>query len=307
MKFKPYKKIQALHKEECEGILQGTCYIQEKVDGANASIWFDQDDGEIHYGSRTRDLFLAKDDFNGFGTWVSGHPLLKHFFVRFPNVRINGEWLVRHTIGYKETSYKKFYVFDMEKNESLVPFEEMYKIAGQYEIPTVTLFAVFENPTLEEIKSLAGISSLGEKGEGVVIKNLSFINKFGETQFGKFVTQEFKEDNGVTFGGNNKHSETYHEMYYVNKMMTLERVHKILHKLESSVGRLSEKNIPQIMGTCYHDLITEECWVIANEMGKCGKPFDFKRFKNLCDKKSKSIFLEILTGDISVANIKNNV
>jgi len=63
MEFKEYKKIQALHKEECDGILHGTCYLQEKVDGANASIWVE--DGNIHCGSRTRDLIKAGDGFNG--------------------------------------------------------------------------------------------------------------------------------------------------------------------------------------------------------------------------------------------------
>lgn len=302
MEFKAYPKIQALHKEECEGILNGTCYIQEKVDGANASIWLG-DDGEVHYGSRSRDLFLAQDNFNGFGDWVKAHPKLKEFLREFSNMRLNGEWLVRHTIGYKETSYKKFYLFDIEECGYTLPFENMYKLAQEYDIPTVQLFGKFENPTLEQIKEFAGKSELGEKGEGVVVKNLEFKNKFGDEQFGKFVTQEFKEDNGVTFGGNNKFSETYEEMYYLNKMMTLSRVQKICHKLESAEGRLSEKDIPKIMGSCFHDLIQEEGWVIANEMAKKGKPFNFKSFKSLCDKKSKSIFMEILTGDISVANI----
>lgn len=33
------------------------------------------------------------------------------------------------------------------------------------------------------------------------------------------------------------------------------------------------------------------------------KPFDFKAFENLCNKKSKSIFIELLTGDISITNL----
>lgn len=35
------------------------------------------------------------------------------------------------------------------------------------------------------------------------------------------------------------------------------------------------------------------------------KPFDFKVFENLCNKKSKSIFIELLTGDVSVAHFEN--
>jgi len=307
MKFKEYNKIHALHKDECEGILMGICHLQEKVDGANASIWFDQDDGEIHYGSRSRDLFLAKDNFNGFGDWVRNHPKLKDFFKANPEMRLNGEWLVRHTIGYNEISYKKFYLFDVTKEsaegEEMVDLDLMYIFAKEHDIPVVQLYAIIENPTLEQIKEFAGKSILGGKGEGVVIKNFGFINKFGDRGWGKYVTQEFKEDNAVTFGGNNKHSEAYEETYYMNKFMTLARVQKILHKLESSEGKLSERHIPQIMGMCFHDIISEEGWVIAKEMSVGGKPFNFKAFKSLCDRKSKSIFFEILTRDISVANL----
>lgn len=303
MQFKPYNKIHALHKEECEGILEGTCYIQEKVDGANASIWLG-DDGEIHYGSRSRDLFLANDNFNGFGDWVRSHPHLKEFFATFPEYRINGEWLVRHTIGYKETSYRKFYMFDIEyDNGVLVDIEFATLLMPQYEIPAVHLHGKFENPTLDFIKSLAGQSVLGEKGEGVVVKNLSFRNKFGDINFGKYVTQEFKEDNGVTFGGNNKFSETYEEMYFVNKLVTLPRVEKTTHKLESMEGKLSEKHIPRIMGMVFHDVMSEEANDMANHLAKNGADFNFKKFKELCNKKSKSVFMELLTGDVSVANL----
>lgn len=306
MEFKKYEKIHALHKEECEGILEGTCYIQEKVDGANASIWLG-DDGEIHYGSRTRDLFLANDNFNGFGDWVRAHPRLKEFFANFPHIRLNGEWLVRHTIGYRETSYKKFYLFDAEQCDGgmcmTTDIEQLYKIAKEYDIPTAHFHGKFENPTLELIKFFAGRSVLGEKGEGVVVKNLSFRNKFGDVNFGKYVTQEFKEDNGVTFGGNNKFSDTYEEMYFTNKFVTLPRVEKTLHKLESMEGKLSEKHIPRVMGMVFHDVMSEEANDMANHLAKSGADFNFKKFKELCNKKSKSIFMELLTGDVSVANL----
>lgn len=302
MEFKKYNKIYGLHKEECEGILDGVCVIQEKVDGANASIWLG-DDGEIHYGSRSRDLFLANDYFNGFGDWVRNHPKLPAFFEKYPNCRLNGEWLVRHTIGYRETSYRKFYLFDIEHGENVVNFDDMYLIASAYEIPTVHMHGVFTNPTLEQIKELAGVSVLGEKGEGVVVKNLSFRNKFGDFNFGKYVTQEFKEDNGITFGGNNKFSDTYEEMYYVNKFVNLARVEKITHKLESMEGKLSEQHIHKVMGMVFHDVMTEEGFDMANKLAKTDKDFNFKKFRELCNKKSKSIFLELLTGDISVANI----
>jgi hypothetical protein len=41
--FIRYPKVYALHKEECEGILDSDAdiFIQEKIDGANLSVWME--------------------------------------------------------------------------------------------------------------------------------------------------------------------------------------------------------------------------------------------------------------------------
>lgn len=300
MEFKAYKKIHAIHKEECDGILVGKCYIQEKIDGANASIWLE--DGEVHCGSRTRDLTKAGDGFNGFVGYVKSHEGINKLLKDKPEIRLYGEWLVRHSVGYHETNYKHFYLYDIEdENEERYSLDSMYLIAEEYGIKTAHLFSVVENPTLEQIQELAGKSVLGIKGEGVAIKNFDFINKFGDYQYGKYVTQEFKEDNAITFGGNNKFSETYWEMYFVNEFVTMARLEKILNKFSNmSDERLDMKHIPQIMGMMYHDIITEECWAIAK---KVKEPFSFKSFENLVKRKVKQMFINHLTGDISVADI----
>lgn len=302
MKFKAYPKIHALHKEECDGLLYGKCVIQEKIDGANASIWVEEDG--IHCGSRTRDLTIINEGFNGFKEYVESHEGIKALLTTYPHLRLFGEWLVRHTIGYNELAYKHFYLYEIENDiGEKAPIEQVYLLANEYGIKTAHLFGVYDNPDLELIQSLAGQSVLGEKGEGVVIKNFEFINQFGNPQHGKYVTQEFKEDNAITFGGNNKSSVTYDETYYVNKFMTLARVQKIIHKLEATDGKPDMKHIPKVMGMCFYDLVMEEAWTIAQEMSKLNKGFSFKSFKHLCDKKSKQIFIEIITNDISVAHI----
>ena len=40
--FKKYRKIHRLGAEENEGILVGKVMIQEKIDGANTSIWLEE-------------------------------------------------------------------------------------------------------------------------------------------------------------------------------------------------------------------------------------------------------------------------
>lgn len=303
--FKKYPKIHRLGKEETEGILEGVCHVEEKIDGANASIWLDKR-GEITCGSRNKELV---EGFNGFVDWVKSSEELNKIFAEKPNIRLYGEWLVRHTISYNEKAYKKFYLFDVtvgkdgEENEEFMSRKYVRKLAENYGLNTPEYLGEFLNPTTEELNALAGKSVLGEKGEGVVIKNMEFRDKFGNHNYAKIVTQEFKEDNGITFGGNNKHSETYNEMYIVNGYMTLARVEKIMHKIQPLIEeRLDMKHCPRIAQTAYHDMLTEEIWEIQD---KVKGPVDFLRLKKLASKKAIQIFKDIILGDISVADRKN--
>lgn len=298
MPHRNYGKVHRLGKEETDGILIGTVAVQEKIDGANAQIWME--DGVVHVGSRNREL-KPDEGFNGLQEYVRNHDGILKLLTDFPCCRLYGEWLVRHTIAYKETAYKKFYLFDIyDENMGLFMDADGVAQAGKtYGIDTVPMHGKFENPTLDALMEFVGKTEFGDRGEGVVIKNLEFRNAFGENCFAKIVTQEFKEDNGVTFGGNNKFSDTYHEMWVVNKFMTLTRVKKIMDKIQPLLDeRLDMKHIPRIINTAYHDMLTEEIWEIQ---GKCPS-INFQALSRIAQKKAKQIYVDILRGDISVAD-----
>lgn len=301
MQFRKYEKIHRLGKEETDGILDGTCFIQEKLDGANASVWVG-DTGKLHCGSRSRDLTKANDEFRGLLRYVEQHEGINKLLSKRPGSRLYGEWLVRHTLPYPEDKYQRFYLFDIHDGERYLDPVEVAELAKEYGIEHCQIFATVDNPTEELIKNYCGKSVIAEEGEGVVIKNPDFINQFGDRVCAKMVTQRFKEDNSLVFGGNNKHSETYWEMYVVNKYMTLARVRKVMNKIQPLVDkRLDYEHIPRISGTAYHDLITEECWEIAQKV----HTLDFKRLKKLATKKAIQIYKDILNGDISVADYAN--
>lgn len=301
MTFKKYPKIHRLGKEEVDGILEGVCYIQEKIDGANTSIWLDKR-GEITCGSRNREL---TEGFNGFVEFVKTDERLKKLFAKYPNYRLYGEWLVRHTISYNELAYKKWYLFDItvakdgEENEEFLSREEVNQIAIEFGFDKPQDFGMFENPMVDMLKEFVGKSNLGLKGEGIVIKNLQFRDKYGNHNYAKIVSEEFKEDNGVTFGGNNKHSDTYWEMYVCNKYITVSRVTKIMNKIQPMIDKkLDMEHIPRICGSVYHDMITEEAWEIANKVAK----LDFNSLKRVCNKKIRQVYVDILNNNISVAD-----
>lgn len=295
--FHSYGKIHRLGKEETEGILTGTCYVQEKVDGANTSIWLH--DGVLCMGSRSKQL--VGDTFNGFVPYVQNHEGINNLLASHPEYRLYGEWLVKHTIQYKETAYIKFYLFDIHiDGQGFLSPEDVRAIALEYGIETVPLHGKFENPTEEEIRKFVGKTEFGDRGEGVVIKNLGFKNKFGDTVFAKIVTEDFKEKNAITFGGNNKHSDTYWEVYIVNKYMTLARIRKIMEKIQPEINeKLDLIHIPRVTSSAYHDMMTEEIWEIAGKADYVS----FKALKRIALAKATQIYKDILLGTSSVADL----
>lgn len=303
MNFRKYNKIYRLGAEETLGILVGKCSITEKLDGANLSVWLG-DGMEIRVGSRNNDLTAKRDDFNGAVHYCNAHQGIKDLLYKMPKYRLYGEWLVKHTINYKETVWKKFYLFDIynEETEEFLPQEFVQAYGKDYGIETVPDLGVIENPTYEQLEAIIKEKScLGEIREGIVIRNIEFKNTFGDFCYGKLVREDFKEANAIVFGGNNKHSDTYWEVYVMNKYISLARVQKIMNKLQPEINeKLSEKHTPRIIESVYHDMMTEEIWDIQ----KKAKTLDFDVLKRVCGKKIKQIYFDILHDSISIADQK---
>lgn len=294
--FRKYEKVHRLGKEETLGILEGKCYVQEKLDGANTSIWVGKD-GLLRVGSRSNDI--TGRGFNGFPEYVYGHQGIQKLLTERPHLRLYGEWLVRHTLSYPELAYRKFYMFDIHDGSVFLNADDVQEIAAAYGIESVKHFGCFENPTEAQLMDFVGKSFIADKGEGIVIKRDDFINQFGERVCAKIVTENFKEDNAIVFGGNNKHSDTYWEVWIVNKYMTVPRIQKIMNKIQPEIDKkLDLEHCPRIANTAYHDLLTEEIWEIQAKAGK----IDFGALKRIATKKAIQIYKEIITGDISIAH-----
>ena len=61
MEYRSYQHIEKLGNSEVNGILNGLCSIQPKIDGTHAVVWL-VEDGKVHAGSRRRDLTLDRDN-----------------------------------------------------------------------------------------------------------------------------------------------------------------------------------------------------------------------------------------------------
>lgn len=302
MEFRKYQHIERVNTSSTDGLLNGTCYITPKIDGTNASIWLGED-GEVHCGSRKRDLTNG-DDNAGFREWVKTQPQFKAYLSKHPTHRLYGEWLVPHTIkDYIDEAWRNFYVFDVTKItgefdtkgveiEKYIPYEEYAWRLETYGITFLKPLAVIENPTIEQLKELMENNTFMMKegcfGEGIVIKNYNFVNKYGRINWGKMVRAEFHEKMGQK-PHRIKEQVGYGEIEtaIVNTYITEALIDKEKAKIENENNGWESKYIGQLLGMVWHCLIEEEMW---NILKKYKNPrIDFKQLNTLTIMKIKEL------------------
>jgi len=294
MKFRAYQHIARFGTTEVDGIEIGTCYVFPKIDGTNGSIW--QDTGQICYGSRKRHLGETDDNHNFlYAMEQEQGEGVRKLLQDHPNYRVYGEWLVPHTLKtYRKDAWQKFYVFDVveEKSEEIwrhLPYEEYQPLLEAYKINYIPCIGKYVNGTYEAfLKCLEGNTFLIEDGrgdgEGIVIKNYEFVNKYGRQTWAKIVASEFKEKH-VRDNIPEKLSKVNAADKIVDEYCTAALIEKTYAKIVAESNGWSSKFIPRLLNTVYHDLVEEECW---NFVKKFKNPVvDFKRVQNLTTEKIK--------------------
>lgn len=294
MKYKPYPKIQALHKEEVENILDYEAVVQVKIDGANSVVYLN--DGLVRCGTRTRELPLD-EDFRGLQTYINAHEWIKDFLEQHPDTILYGEWLVKHSINYTQDHYNKWYLFDVYENGEYWTQDKVGQLAKTLDVEYPIVYGTGKF-TLAELDAFVEQEWLGHKNEGVVIKPFDYVNKFGDRPYAKRVSQAFKEQNAIVFGGNDKHSDAYWEQYVTNKYCTIATLEKNLNKIAPEVGRLGKEHTSRVANTCVHDTWTENAWEIFKKVPK----LDFKKTQNLMMRKYIQLYHDKLDNSFSVAD-----
>src|SRR3990167_979743 len=164
--FKKYLDVERLGKSDVDGILGGRCLIFPKLDGANGSIWIEQDEqtkiNEICCGSRN--LRLSGSNTNrGFYNYVlENAERFTKILEKHPSWILYGEWLVPHTVrGYRKDSWKQFYVFDVFDRDTgkYLHFVEYQHELAKLGIKYIPCTAIYTNPSLEQLVALLGTNN----------------------------------------------------------------------------------------------------------------------------------------------------
>lgn len=275
---------------EVENIEIGTCYVFPKIDGTNASVWLN-DAAIIAAGSRTRTLSLEKDNA-GFYEFASQCSEIADFLDSHPTLRLYGEWLVPHSLKtYRENAWRDFYVFDvMDDSGRYLPYNEYKLLLDEFDLNYIPPIKIIKNGTYDDFVFQMNsnnnylIEDGKGMGEGVVLKNYSFVNKYGRTTWAKIVSSEFKAKHHKEMGA----PEVEYKMVesdIVDKFVTQALCEKVKAKIEMETGDWKSQYIPRLLNTVYYDLVREEMWEIVKEFKK--PKIDFKTLQHFTNNKTK--------------------
>lgn len=170
--FYKYQHVERFGTDETAGIDNGTCYIFPKIDGTNASLWFN---GELQAGSRNRHLSV-NDDNAGFYNWALRQVKFKLFFEQYPDVHLFGEWLVPHTIKtYRDDAWKNFYVFDVVNSNGYIPYETYKLMLEEFDIEYIPPICKIKHPSYKQLIGLLENNNyLIKDGEGIGRESLKW-------------------------------------------------------------------------------------------------------------------------------------
>lgn len=302
MEFKKYQHIERYGTEAVDGIEIGECLIFHKIDGTNGSVWLDKD-GNIKAGSRNRELTLEKDN-RGFYQYVLNNENIKKYLQKHPTHRLYGEWLVPHTLKtYRDDAWRRFYIFDVcidkeDGSVEYIPYDIYKEMLDEFNLDYIPPIARIRNGSYEDfIRLLDKTTFLIEDGkglgEGIVIKNYDFYNKYKRQIWAKIIRSEFKEQHAKVMGCPDIKVKQMIEQKIVDDFCTEAFIEKEYAKIVNEMNGWQNKYIPMLFGRVFSELIKEEMWNIIKKY-KYPK-IDFKTLNTLVIHKIKQVKKEIFS------------
>lgn len=283
MEQKKYMDIERLKEQYVDGFQKGDyIVVQEKIDGANFSIKYDDESDSVMAFSRKKTLDFINDLR---GAWKWSQKLDKELIrnVLGSHLILFGEWLVSHTVVYPDDKYKNAYfydVYDVEEQKYLNQ-DEVERIIRKLGLIYVPVFYKGEFQSWEHLKQFVGRTDLGgEYGEGIVVKNMTRLNDPNTRLpfYTKIVCDNFSEKKSVKKYDADQMEKRAILQALVDSIVTEGRVRKLLNKMVDD-GIIPENWDEHNMSTIaknigkdvYQDCVKEENDIVDQVGEKFGK------------------------------------
>ena len=261
--------------------------ITTKIDGANASIAWDEASQSLEIFSRTN-LLTSPGSIRGFYDYIKTVVEPKADWSQWFDMVFFGEWCVGHTIQYNKDWYNKWRVYDIwdKSANNYLPQSTVKNICKQLGLEYIEELYYGPFISWDHCRSFIGKSTAyGPQQEGVVIKNqtkLNALNPDGSVYI-KIVDEKFKESMHST-----KEKKPVDPAVEAAKaeaaklastIVTEARVRKLILKMVDE-GKLPAELKPKDMGAvmkllpkmCFDDCLKEEPETVkqlGEYAGKC--------------------------------------
>ena len=252
--------------------------ITTKIDGANASIAWDETTGKLEVFSRTN-LLDSPGALRGFYDYIKAEIEPKTDWSGYPALVFFGEWEVPHTCKYSKDAYNHWYLYDIWNNvtQSYLPQTEVKAFCKKFKLNYIEELYYGPFISWEHCRSfLSKSTAYGPEQEGIVIKNQS---KLGDENsraptYLKIVNEKFKESQHSKKEKKQVDPEAEAAKAEAAKLaasiVTEARVRKLILKLVDE-GKLQADLQPKDMGAVMKllpRLVFEDCIREENETVK---------------------------------------
>lgn len=258
-------------------------YIEEKLDGSNASFNIDTE-GNLRVYGRNYELNNTTNTLYGCYEWVQALDISLIKQVIGEQYTVYFEWLAKKkNIEYPDSIYGKGYIFSVKNNYTGEYLEQnkVYGIAKELKMNTVPLLYKGPFVSWEHAIGFVGESRLTDRGEGVVVKaqgNKKGIQSASGQRMIKIVAEEFKESMQCSGGTDfNKIDKRNQQLEQVKSIVTPARIEKAIYRVLEETGssnnldELTKEDLIKIkkpvISSIYRDCLKEESCIV-NEVGK---------------------------------------
>lgn len=302
-----YQHIERLGHRDCDGLLYGEVFVQNKMDGANLTIACKPDSDEIIIASRNQVVSNGGHPANGFNgaiEYVLDNPHLCR--LAREGYILRGEWAVRHSLNYAPETYRHFYLFDVQRRDDLsyLHFDQYHALIEGTGIRYVPVFKRLINPSIDELTPLmVGPDDWGAaQKEGIVVKNYGFKSKHGHVVWAKLVSADFKEKNKLEFGAT-KYDPV--ELKYAS-LLTQEDVLKVIHRVGDEKGTGPEiRHMSEVLGRVWSDHWDDRLWQFVKK--EKVRIFDFSAAQKLITTKTREVALAFYNGTLVTNEVRAEV
>ena len=312
--YRKYDHVERLGHREVHGIDTGTVHVFPKLDGTNGVVWFDQDSGKVLCGSRNKVCTIEQDNA-GFAAWVNSEDpkavALRAFCVRYPHLIVYGEWMVPHTLKtYYDGVWRRFWIFDVyfrgSEGAGYLSFGNYSAMPHLNQCDLIYPIAVIDDPTPERLAVMLATNTYliqqgAGVGEGIVLKNYLWVNRFGRQPWAKMIHEEFSAGKREPKSGPDVSVESTIADEFCTATLVNKTRAKIRVEIANSEGVAVEdvesayrsKVIPRLIGSVYHDLVVEEIWAILKK--RKGITIDFNRLAYTVAERTKELAKDLFS------------